>query len=158
MKQVLEQYGAAIISVLMATTVLAVIWNGSFGNNQGLAQVLGHLLGHSIEEGSASGSQAYDDYMSSAAPSIEIQNCYLVENQRVLLTECFQAKSYEGEVLPVYLKKAWSLSGEETDLGLSSDGSSICVPEAGLYFAQVYAVDSKKKETCIQVKLLVNER
>lgn len=158
MKQVFEQYASAIISVLMATTVLAVIVGGSFGSSQGLGQVLGQVLGYSIEAYSIGENSEYDAYMSSAAPSIQSKNYYLVENKRVPLTDCFQAQSNDGESIPVYVKKAWSLDGEETDLGLSADGTSICVSEAGVYWVQVYALGDNQKETCVQMKLLVNER
>lgn len=150
MKQVFEQYASVIISMLIAVFVLAVITEGDFGSRNGIES--------SIDNYVRNENKAYDTYMSSAAPSIQLKNYYLVENKKVLLSDCFQAQSNNGDSLTVYLKGAWSLAGEETDLGLSTDGTSICVPEAGVYWVQVYAVDDDKKETCVQMKLLVNER
>ena len=158
MKQVMEQYASAVVAVLIATAIIAIIIGGSLGAEQALGPALGQVLGHSVSGKNFSQNPEFDSYMSTAAPSISCKTTYVVANQKTLLADCWQAYSYNGKSLPVYLRKAWSESGAETDLGLSPDGTSICVPKPGVYWLQVYAVDEKQKETCIQMKLLVNER
>lgn len=159
MKKVFEQYGSSLIAVLLASTILAVLLRGNvFGDNR-FVQLLGQMLNYSIGENREYESGAFQDYMSGTSPKItQRENCLVRENERVLLADLFEARSQEGGHLPVYLKKAWRLSGEETDLGLSTDGTSICVADAGVYWVQLYAIDEHQKETSVMVKLLVNER
>lgn len=158
MKQVFEQYASAIISVLMASTILFLIIGGSFGQRQGLGQVLGQVLGYSVKESNISENEAFDEYMEEDAPTITQQRNFIIQNERTPLADCFKAVSCKNESLSVYLRKAWTLGGEETDLGISADGTSICASEPGVYWVQVYARNSNQKETCVLVKLLVNER
>lgn len=158
MKQVFEQYASAVVSVIMASTILFLILGGSFGQSQGLGQVLGQVLGASVRENNISENEAFDVYMEADAPTIIQRENYIIQNERTPLADCFKAVSYENESLSVNLRKAWTLGGEETDLGISVDGTSICVPESGVYWVQVYAQDRNQKETCVLVKLLVNER
>lgn len=159
MKRVFEEYGSSVIAVLLATTILMALLagNGFYGEN--FAQLLGQVLCFSVEDRAAYENNAFQDYMSNAAITItQREDVLVLENQRISLAEIFEARSCKGEFLPVYLKKAWRLDGKETDLGLAADGGSICVPDAGEYWIELYAVNEEEREASVMLKLLVNER
>lgn len=159
MKRVFEEYGSAVIAVLLASTIFAVLLGGNVLKGRNLPQLLGEVLTYSVGERDIYENSAFQDYLNAVPPKIIQREDILVrENERILLSNMFEARSQEGSLLPVYLQKAWRLNGQETDLGLSSDGTSICVPDAGVYWVELYAVDDKQRETTVMVKLLVNER
>lgn len=159
MKRVFEEYGSAVIAVLIASTIFAVLLGGNVLKGRNLPQLLGEVLTDSVGENGIYENSAFQDYFNAVPPKITQREDILVrENERILLADVYEARSQEGSRLPVYLQKAWRLSGEEIDLGLSSDGTSICVSDAGVYWLELYAVDDKQRETTVMVKLLVNER
>ena len=159
MKQVFEQYASAMIAAFLALILLTFIWSGSYFQQNGIPQVLGQMLTYSIGERGILEHSAFWEYRKGAAPTItKREDVLVVANQRIRLSDCFEARSYQGEALSVFLKNAWTENGEETDLGISSDGTSIYVSEAGVYWVQLYTVDENRKESSIITKLLVNER
>lgn len=159
MKQVFELYGSSVIAGMLATTIFFILFNGNFFGERGLGGVLGYVLEYSIGGNNAGVSAVFQKYMSDAAPTIEKKENHVVcVNEQILFSEYFEAKSSKGEHLPVYLHRVWKLDGEEIDLGKTSDRTSICFSEAGVYWLQLCATDSNQKETSVVVKLLVNER
>lgn len=158
MKQVFEQYASAVIAVLLSSTLLAVIWGGAFFQGKGIPQVLGQILTYSVGEKSIAENNVFEEYMSGIAPIIVEKNIYIKANQRILLSDCFEAKSKQGTVLPIFLKRAWNRNGEEVSVDVSEDKTAICVSETGICWVQVYAIDENGKESSKIVRLLVNER
>lgn len=158
MKQVFEQYASAIIAVLLASLLFTVMWSGAFFQGKGIPQVLGQILEYSIGEQFITENGTFEEYMNEAAPAIIECNAYVVANQPVLLSDCYEAKSYQGTVLPVFLKRIWDTDGTEVDVGVSEDRETICMSEAGIYWVQVYTIDENGKQSSKIAKLLVNER
>lgn len=155
MKQVFIEYGGAVIAVIGALSFF-VIFNQFFVGEEG---VLGQLFAHSIDEKTMVEHEDFDEYKKDVPPTIALKGVNtLVANQRVNLSDCFEATSASGELLPVYLMGAWDLDGNEKNIGASEDKKSICVSQAGIYMIQIYAVDSSGKATSRMHKLLVNER
>ena len=158
MKQVFEQYASTVIAVFLSLTIFTVIGMGTFLQGQGISQVLGQMLGYSVGESPIVQNQAFKEYMGGAAPTIKEKDIYLTENKRVFLSNCFEAKSSKGKVLPVYFSKLWNVDGTELDLEVSADKKSFLAPKAGIYWLQVYAEDKNHKRCSIISKILVNER
>ena len=155
MKQVILEYAGAVIA-LLATLSFLLIFDHFLVGKDG---VLGQMLVYSIGEKSIAEHEAFDAYKNDIPPTIVEKDGYIVvANQRVCLTDCFEAKSSKGDNLPVYLRCAWNLDGNETNIGVPEDKRSICVPEAGIYWIQIYAINENGRESSQIVKLLVNER
>lgn len=155
MKQVFLEYAGAVIALLGAFSFLLVFHHFFVGGDG----VLGQMLVYSIGEKSIAEHEAFDTYKKDISPNIvEKEELDIVANQSVFLTDCFEAKSSKGDHLQVYLKCAWDLDGNETNIGVSEDKRSICVPEPGVYWIQIYAIDENGKESSKITKILVNER
>lgn len=159
MKQVFEQYGSSVIAAILASAILFLLFYGSFSEGHSFGSVLGYVLDSSIGEKGMTISEIFQDYMSDAAPTIvKKEHDILCVNEQILLSNCFEAKSSKGEVLPVYLQKVWKSDGEEIELGHATERTSICFSETGVYWLQLGAIDSNQKETSVVVKLFINER
>jgi hypothetical protein len=158
MKQVFEQYASAVIAVFLSLTIFTVIGMGTFLQGKGISQVLGQVLGYSVGESPIVENQAFKEYMSGATPTIREKNVYLTKNKHAFLSDCFEAKSSNGAVLPVFFERLWSEDGRELDIKMFTNGTSICISEPGVYWVQVYAVDKNQKRCSVISKLLVNER
>lgn len=155
MKQVFIEYAGAVIALLGMLSFL-LIFHHFFVGKDG---VLGQMLVYSIGEKSIAEHEAFDAYKKDMPPTIAEKDGYVVvANQSVRLTDCFEAKSNKGDDLPVYLKCVWDMDGNETNIGVSEDKRSICVPEAGIYWIHIYAINENGRESSQMVKLLVNER
>lgn len=158
MKQIFEQYGSAVIATLLALTIYTVLLQENLVQGKGFPQLLGEVLRYSVEVEHVQ-SDAFAQYMQAGVPQIsKREDVWIRCRERVRLDTLFEAKSSQGERIPIYLQHAWTVSGEEVDLDVSEDGTSICVKEAGVYWVKLYAVDDNKKETSVITKLLVNER
>ena len=158
MKQVFEQYASTVIAVFLSLTIFSVIGMGTFLQGQGISQVLGQVLGYSVGESPIVQNQAFKEYMGGVAPTIREKSVYLAENKHIFLSDCFEATSGNGAVLPVFFSKLWNVDGTEFDLKVSADKTSFYAPKAGVYWVQVYAVDKNYKRCSVISKLLINER
>lgn len=158
MKQVFEQYGSAVVAVLVATMIYLLLLQENVLQGKGFSQVLGEVLEFSLEAEHFQ-SDAFKEYMSEAPPQIsKREDVWIRCKERVQLTDLFVAKSSRGETLAIYLQQAWTRYGEQVDLGVAEDRTSICVEEAGVYWVQLFTIDDNGKETSVITKLLVNER
>ena len=158
MKQVFEQYGGAVVAVLLATVIYVFFLQENILQGKTIPQLLGEVLSYSVEEEDVR-SDAFAKYMQEGAPRIcRREGVWMRCNERVELTDLFEAQSARGLDLPIYLQQAWTLSGETIDLGASEDRTSICISQAGVYWLQLYAVDEKGNETRVMLKLPVNKR
>ena len=158
MKQLLEQYASAVIAGALALLLFLVIGRNIYGENQGISQVLGYILQDSVGEKSIIENDVLEEYLNNGILDIEVQNVYLEENKKILLSDCFCVKDRSGNVQDIYLKQAWNEAWEEVEVGVSADQKSICVPHAGVYWMQILALDGNGKEHSWIAKLLVNER
>ena len=158
MKQVLEQYASAIIATWIALILITVLINGSFFQGKGIAQILGQVVEYSIGEKTVLENEAFENYMSYIPPTIREKDVYIVKGQSVCLSDCFEAKSNQGELLPVYVKKIWDETGREVNAQLSVDTSQINISRTGSYWLHIYAEDKNNRVCERVVRLLVNER
>lgn len=155
MKQVMTEYAGAVIALLGALSFF-LVFHTFFVGGEG---VLGQMLTYSIGEKSIAEHEAFDAYKTQLPPIITEKDYYVVvANKRVSLSSCFEAKASNGDSLQVYLDRAWNMAGRETNIGVSEDRRSICVPAAGSYWIQIYAIDEKGIKSSQIVTLLVNER
>lgn len=155
MKQVILEYAGAVIA-LLGTFCFLIIFQSFFVGKEG---ALGQMLEYSVGEKTIAEHQAFDEYKRELPPQIvEKEGILLAVNQRVSLSDYFEAKSNKGDLLPVYLQFAWDMDGNETNLGASADKRTICVEKAGIYLIQIYAVDENGKAASQRLKILVNER
>lgn len=159
MKKLFEQYGSAIVSVILALLILGVLLKNPVLEKSYFNQMIGKVITYSVDEKEKRNNETFENYMNTSPPQISWKDdANVMINQRVLLTDLFEAKAWNGASLPIFLQRAWRLNGSAVNLGESEDGASICVPEAGIYWVQLYAVDEMKKDTSVMVKLVVNER
>lgn len=155
MKQVILEYGGAVIAVLGAFSFF-IVFHSFFVKQD---NVLERLLRYSISDTTIAENKAFDIYMNDVPPSItEKEDIVLIAQKRILLTDIFEARSGRGEILPIYLREAWDENGSSANLEPSEEGRSICPYAAGIYWAEIYAIDENGKENSVVVKLLVNER
>lgn len=155
MKQVILEYGGAVIAILGAISFF-LIFNRFFIGSEG---VLGQMLSYSIGEKSLSDNKEFDVYQEKRCPQIvQKEEALIVVNQNVALLEFLEAKDTNGNALPVFISRAWEENGERISLGASEDGASICVSKAGVYRLEVYAVDNNGKKISQILNLLVNAR
>jgi hypothetical protein len=155
MKQVILEYAGAVIA-LLGTFCFLIVFQYFFVGEEG---ALGQMLKYSVGEKTIAEHEAFDEYKRELPPKIvEKKDLFLVANQRVSLSDYFEAKSNKGDILPVYLEFAWDMDKNETNMGACADKRTICVEKAGIYLIQIYAVDENGKATSQRLKILVNER
>lgn len=156
MKQVIEQYATTIIAAWIGLVVITVVMGTNSAN--GIPQLLGSVLESSIDDTSIWKNEAFKQYMVMLPPTINEKKVYLVAGESILLSDYFEAKSSNGNLLPVYVKEIWDESGVELTAKESEDATRICLERSGCYWLQIYTWDENRKMCERMVRVLVNER
>ena len=156
MKLVIEQYASAIIATWIGLVVITVIMGTNSTN--GIPQLLGQVLVYSIDDTSIRENEAFKQYMTTLPPTINEKKVYLVAGESILLSDYFEAKSSNGNLLPVYVKEIWDERGVELTAKVSEDATRICLERSGCYWLHIYACDENRKKCERMVRVLVNER
>ena len=155
MKQVVMEYAGAVIAVLGAISFFLLFHQFFVGQNG----VLGQMLVYSIGNYSLAENKAFDVYKENEMIHFTDQTeGNPVVNQKILLSDHCEAKDENGDVLPVYIKRAWDIDGKEVSFRIWEDGQIISFSSAGIYRVEVYTIDKSGKEISKIFQLFVNER
>lgn len=158
MKQLLEQYAAAVIAGILALLLLLIIRQNIYGQGMGISQVLGLIVQNSVCEKSIIENHALEDYVKDTALMMEIKQVYVIANQDTEGKTCFCVKNISGEFLPVYWKRVWNSQWQAEYVTISPDGSCIRFSKPGIYWVEVFSVDKNEIAHSWVAKVLVNER
>ena len=155
MKQVIEQYAATVIAMMVAGVLLIFC----FGLHAWQSDVLSDLL--QIPE--------HDDtvfyaYMDREAPTlVQTRPCVVRVNEEVILSDYFRATDASGNLLEVCFAEIWEEKSELVEMcdkvpdEFGPDASKVSVSERGVYRMEVYATDGERTTRRITY-VLVNER
>lgn len=158
MKQIVEQYAAAIIACTLAIALWTVLNHGIFENGWSFSKVLDVIIQDSIGEKAIAENDILEEYFGGTALEIQVKNVYLAANQEVSLQDYVTVKNRQNELVPVFLKRGWNSKWESIELGIPNDASRLSISETGVYWVQIYAKDENQKDHDWIIKLLVNER
>lgn len=158
MKQLLEQYVAAVIAGILALLLLFMIRQNIYGQGIGISQVLGLIVQDSIHAQSIVENQDLENYMKDAVLEMEVKQCYVTVNQEIAGSDCFLVKNQENVYQPVYWQAAWNCAWEPEEVSIASDGRKILFSQPGVYWVQIFSIDNNEKVHSWVAKLLVNER
>ena len=158
MRQVIEQYASAIIASGIGILIIFLIGQNIYDQGIGINQVLGLILQDSIEEPSIVENGVMEAYVKESEMNIKEKNVYMLTNQEVKLSDCFEVTTQDGVLSSVYVQEVWNPEWKKMDAKLSADRTKICFLEKGIYWLQIYAMDKYEKKHNWIVKVLVNER
>lgn len=158
MKQLLEQYSAALIAALTGL-VLAVVFNGiQIEDTVGISDAFGEMLEQEIIEVPAEyGGKAFDTYNNRTKPVIIMQNAYAIEAGKWVSPEAFvTALDGNGKEIPAKILSSWDMDGNNVNLSIA-EGGSFCFSNAGIYWVWANAEDVQGYERDVLFKCFVNE-
>ena len=158
MKQVLEQYGAALIAVLVALMLFRTIGGSGFFKGKGISEVLGMMVQYSIGDKSMVDQGALEELAQHSILEIEEKNVYFTVSQSRNISECFVAKNKQGQELSLCVKQVWDRNWVEVNTMNWKSGQDIQFSETGIFWMEICAQDANQKEHSWIVKVLVNER
>lgn len=158
MKQILEQYGTALIGLTVAMFVLtAIMGGGAFGQGS-VVKKIGELLNTGLAQKSifVETDGAFDDYKKVGLPDIEVTDASVfVAGRWIRVMQAFQALDENGTAIALSVVGGWKDSNESIKVqGLGT--SQVLFPEAGIYWVEVEARDAKGHQRNILTKVCVN--
>lgn len=147
MKQIMEHYGGAMVTGIVAFLILGMFATLSLGNKNGMSQISG-----------GNQTSAFASYMSTAVPKVTVVDAYAcVAGQWITAKECFAAVGEEAESITVTVLGGLCIGDTDGEVCVSSDGSKIYCSKPGVYRVSVTASHANGRTRDMVVKLLVNK-
>lgn len=157
MKQVFENYGAAVIAMIVMGGVF-LIWGLFFrGNTIAKGNVIGVLANESLDNSSLEDREAFLEYQIRRLP--EIRFCDETELQTgvyIPVETCFLATSHEGESLPIKVTDIKNMQEESLSTHFYEGKECFYFEVSGIYHVFVETQDMQKRKSYAMVKLPVN--
>lgn len=152
MKKVVEQYAMSIVAAMIALLLFMVCYQMPLWD-----EVVADILWQPQLE--ANMGKAFDESMDRKAPTIVLKDVYALKaGQQIEIATIFDGYSWEGTSIPVTIEKIYSEDLSDVLRDLSTESGSICMENAGIYWALTETTDFKGDRLQVLAKVFVNER
>lgn len=159
MKQVLENYGGIVVAIAVLGGILLFFGGLVYGSGSA-GSAIGILANESIDRSEFYQSEgvAFLQYKERKLPEICFMEDYEIKTGIYIPVEaCFQAKSHEGEELPVEVTNIISIQEESLGTVLHDGKQCFYFEVPGVYQVFVKATDKENKTAYAMVKVPVNK-
>lgn len=159
MRQIMEQYGAAILAIGVALSMMYIFGQIRIENRQGLPAILGSFVENEVATLPIDVKTGKNFKVCMATPVIEFEtkNPYVTAGQKVKANDYIIARMDANDTIPVTVERILTESYQESDVWISSDKKSFRVTLPGIYWVYVYAVGENGKANKGLAKIIVKE-
>lgn len=139
MKEIMEQYAATMIAVLISVAILTGLFAGNSIRLTGMQESISAVMEDAAGKYETFDSPVFDAYMSDEPPRIVFYNPYAIIAGRITdVSSCFQAWNRDGTALKVEVLDIWKEDGEPLPQ-LEETKDFFCIEQEGRYWIMVEA-------------------
>ena len=149
MKELLRQYGAAIIAGTVLLFLTGLLGMVTFSGQRGLLDAAGSGMAQSIALSDPGDNEAFDAYMQLPAPTMSLAREYLTAGETVELGDLIDTENAAA----VRLLALQNEAGEQVS---TAGERSLCLQQPGLYRLTAEAQNALGRKTRAEYIILVN--
>lgn len=155
MKKILEHYANAVIAMMVAFGIFGIFYGLSFSNT--LKDAITTII--FTNTSTLKTGNAFDSYAKQISPNFIILNDKEIEiGERIPISSIVKAVNPNGEELEVLLKNSWDENFQSTNSIEILDKNHLYFHEAGVFWVELYALNSNGYDRCAVVQIFANER
>ena len=156
MKNVIRQYAAAVIAVIVGLGILGVLYSNSFGNYQTIYRYIGSITDRLIAplQTSYKTGTEFDTVMKTELPEIESPDYKeLAYGTYTDIEKVIKTGSGNGDLVELSVRKIWDENFDKTNSVEINADDQIILIHNGVYWLEVMAMDSEGNSRTVLLRI-----